>query len=203
MFRVILSFISVASAQNLQLAIDQKAVDLLKDQFLPMIFGKIQDISIPPVGVDNKWFGVNLTDTKVSIPISASDFNNDWQIKLLANGSEPVVRITSEKLPLVISSAWAMHFSILKSSGHIEADFVEVGFSMDIQLSSLLNAQQELGPFVLIQNTNFGFDKSKSNIKVTGKGVAAWTIKIVEDIFQRELFNILIKEVQKVLSTTL
>ena len=74
---------------------------------------------------------------------------------------------------------------------------------MDVQLSSILNAQQELGPFVIIENTNFGFDKSKSNIKVTGKGLAAWTIKLVEDVFQKELFRLVIKEVQKVLSTTL
>jgi hypothetical protein len=83
----------------------------------------------------------------------------------------------------MINADWDMHFSGLKSSGQIEADFVGVGFTMDVQLSSFLNAQQELGPFVLIQNTNFDFDKSKSNIKVTGKGLAAWTIKIVEDIF--------------------
>ena len=123
---------------------------MLKDQLLPLIFDKVSEISIPPVGVDNKWFGVNLTEVKVSFPISATDLNEDWQVKLLANGSEPVVRITSEKLPLVITADWAMHFSLLKSSGKIEADFEGVGFSMDVQLSSLLNAQQELGPFVLI-----------------------------------------------------
>ena len=53
---------------------------MLKDQFLPMIFSKLNDISIPPVGVDNKWFGVNLTEVKFNIPTSASDFNEDFQI---------------------------------------------------------------------------------------------------------------------------
>jgi hypothetical protein len=96
-----------------------------------------------------------------------------------------------------------MHFSILKSNGQLQADFVDVGFTMDIQLSSFLNSQKELAPFVYVQNTNFGFNKSKSNIKVTGKGIAAWTIELIEDVFQKEIFSLIIKEVQKVLSTTL
>lgn len=168
---------------------------MLKEQLLPMIFAKIEEISLPPIGVENKWFGVNLTNPTVSFPTTAVDFNNDFDIELLANGTEPVLRIKSEKLPLVISSNWNMHFSILKSKGAIEADFEKLGFSMDIQLSSIINKDQELGPLVYVQNTDFGFDKSKSNIKITGSGLAAWTIKLVEDIFQKELFNKLTEEV--------
>ena len=49
--------------------------------------------------------------------VNLIDFNNDFDIELLANCTEPVLRITSEKLPLVISSDWVMHFSILKHHG--------------------------------------------------------------------------------------
>ena len=99
------------------MAIDEQAVGMLKEQFLPMIFAKIEEITLSPIDVDNKYFGVNLTNPTVSFPTTATDFNNDFDIELLANCTEPVLRITSEKLPLVISSDWVMHFSILKHHG--------------------------------------------------------------------------------------
>ena len=132
------------------MAIDEQAVGMLKEQFLPMIFAKIEEITLSPIDVDNKYFGVNLTNPTVSFPTTATDFNNDFDIELLANGTEPVLRITSEKLLLVISSDWVMHFSILKHQGNIVADFVNVGFTMDIQLSSMINQQQELGAIVFV-----------------------------------------------------
>lgn len=168
-----------------------------------MVFQQIEQVDLPPIGVENKWFGVNLTNPIVGIPTTSSNFNNDFDLELLANGTEPVLRIKSEKLPLQISSDWDMHFSILKSKGHIEADFVDLGFIMDIQLSSIINQQEEMGAMVYVYNTNFGFDQRKSNIKVTGKGLAAWTIKLVEDIFQKELFNQITREIKSILSTTL
>ena len=76
-----------------------------------------------------------------------------------------------------------MHFSVLKSHGKISADFVNLGFTMDVQLSTIINQEEELGAIVYVSNTDFGFDESKSNIKVTGNGLAAWTIKLVEDVF--------------------
>lgn len=106
-------------------------------QFLPEIFDKITELTIPPVGIDNKWFGVNFTDTKISIPTTAA---NDCKVILMANGTEPVLRISTSKLPIEISSDWNMHFSILKHNGNILADFVDEDFTLDIQLSTMLNA---------------------------------------------------------------
>ena len=131
--------LAIVSAQNLQFEINQDAVSLLKDQILPIIFSKIETISLPPIGIDNKWFGVNLTNPVVTISTTGVGFNNDFDLQLEANGTEPILRVKAEKLPLVISSDWDMHFSVLKSHGKIEADFVNVGFTMGIQLSTILN----------------------------------------------------------------
>jgi hypothetical protein len=97
-----------------------------------MVFDKIEGLTIPPISIDNEWFGLNLTSTNVSLPTSSRDFNRDFQVELIANGSEPVVRITSESIPLKLTSDWDLHFSILKGAGQIEADFDGIGFNMDL-----------------------------------------------------------------------
>jgi hypothetical protein len=63
--------------------------------------------------------------------------------------------------------------------------------------------KQEMGPYVLVENTNFGFDQKNSSIKVTGKGVAAWLLDVVADVFQKELFSLAVKEIRSAMATTL
>jgi hypothetical protein len=63
--------------------------------------------------------------------------------------------------------------------------------------------KEEMGPYVLVKNTDFGFDKQNSNIKVTGKGVAAWLLSTVEDVFQKELFSVAVNEIRSSMVTTL
>lgn len=85
-------------------------------------------------------------------------------------------------------------YLILKESGSIKATFNDLHLEMTIELGEQAVAS-EFSPAVSINNVKFNFNKMTSNIDIKGT-----TFAFLEDMilamFKRELFFIMIREVQ-------
>lgn len=85
-------------------------------------------------------------------------------------------------------------YLILKESGSIKATFNDLHLDMTIKLGEQV-VGSEFAPAVNINNVKFGFNQMTSNIDIKGT-----TFAFLEDMilamFKRELFFIMIREVQ-------
>ena len=78
-------------------------------------------------------------------------------------------------------------------------------YDVTIDVNTTLSTQQLSGgqsvPAYTVTDAKFTIDTKKSSIELTG-GVAEYLYSLIIDIFKKEIFNYLIKEMDDVLKTS-
>ena len=78
-------------------------------------------------------------------------------------------------------------------------------YDVTIDVNTTLSTQQLSGgqsvPAFTVTDAKFTIDTKKSSIELTG-GVAEYLYSLIIDIFKKEIFNYLIKEMDDVLKTS-
>lgn len=77
----------------------------------------------------------------------------------------------------------------------------DLEMSMDLDLTTQAANYGEMAPKVVVSGLKVNLDKKKSHIDIKG-GVVEWMMQFVERMFNKYIFNYMIKEFEKEMTTT-
>jgi hypothetical protein len=142
-----------------------------------------------------------MTNIKAEFPIDDRDIMKMLDIKIERHSkSEDGVRLflTAKSLPFVIDGDFNAHFSIIKDTGKIQANFENIHLDVLLNVETQKGQYDEKAPELEIIDIGFSFDQSKSDIKITG-GFVGWMANALESVFQREIFHKVVSEAKSYL----
>lgn len=111
--------VSAVTAQGLQFAIKDQFFEDLKANYLPMIYDKFgtgYDIDSHSFG--NKWAGINLTKTVLSIPGDRDQFTNNFKISPPKDGQSNF-GIKMNQVSLDVESSFLLRLLLSKTNGFL------------------------------------------------------------------------------------
>jgi hypothetical protein len=115
----------------LALSITNNAINYLKQQFLPYIYGKIENIHIDDKSFSEYGLHLNASNINVEIPKPDNDVINHWVPSMISATNS--VKVQNKKQDLTIEFDFNGKFTIVPLiKGHFKATIEDIDLVLDI-----------------------------------------------------------------------
>jgi len=184
--------VEAANGPGFGFSLNQEGLNEGKDQFAPIIFDKIQNLTIPEVDFD----GGKLKNILVQIPQPAlSDIN------IVLDSTQNGLELIAKNMQVSLDSDFTFKY-IVSVSGKADIKIKKVGIDFEFDLGTQAgNPAYELAPMLKVSKTTVNLNSDDIDIKLTG-GLVSKVANVLIPLIKSSVIPQMIKTIQSTIEST-